>query len=103
MHFRVRSGKFLGYMISKNRVRANSDKVKAIMDMAPPRNIKEVQRLTGRMVALNRFLSKSAVRGSPFFKALRRGPQFEWTSECQKAFDELKAHIAKLSTLTSPE
>nr|XP_027102165.1 uncharacterized protein LOC113723098 [Coffea arabica] len=63
--FGVRSGKFLGYMISKDGVRANPDKVKAIMDMAPPRNIKEVQRLAGRMAALSRFLSKSAVRGSP--------------------------------------
>nr|XP_027123971.1 uncharacterized protein LOC113740625 [Coffea arabica] len=100
--FGVRSGKFLGYMISKDGVRANPDKVKAIMDMAPPRSIKEVQRLAGRMAALNRFLSKSAVRGSPFFKALRRGPQFEWTPECQRAFDELKAHIARLPALTSP-
>ncbi|XP_071926285.1 uncharacterized protein [Coffea arabica] len=100
--FGVRSGKFLRYMISKNGIRANPDKVKAIMDMAPPRNIKEVQRLAGRMAALNRFLSKSAVRGSPFFRALRRGPQFEWTPECQRAFDELKAHIARLPALTSP-
>ncbi|XP_027183804.1 uncharacterized protein LOC113782091 [Coffea eugenioides] len=100
--FGVRSGKFLGYMISKDGVRANPDKVKAIMDMAPPRSIKEVQRLAGRMAALNRFLSKSAVRGSPFFKALRRGPQFEWTPECQQAFDELKAHITQLPSLTSP-
>ncbi|XP_027099188.1 uncharacterized protein [Coffea arabica] len=69
--FGVRSGKFLGYMISKEGVRANPDKIKAILDMAPPRNIKEVQRLIGRMAALNRFLSRSAVRGSPFFKALK--------------------------------
>ncbi|XP_027088595.2 uncharacterized protein [Coffea arabica] len=90
-------------MISQNGVRANPDKVKAIMDMAPPRNIKEVQRLAGRIAALNKFLSKSAVRGSPFFKTLRRGPQFEWTSECQKAFDDLKVHIAQLQALSSPE
>ena len=57
--FEVRSGKFLGYMISKDGVRANPDKVKAIMDMTPPRNIKKVQRLAGRMAVLNRFLSKS--------------------------------------------
>ncbi|CDO99984.1 unnamed protein product [Coffea canephora] len=54
------------------------------------------------MAALNRFLSKSAVRGSPFFRALRRGPQFEWTPECQRAFDDLKTHIARLPALTSP-
>ncbi|XP_071900985.1 uncharacterized protein [Coffea arabica] len=101
--FGVRSGKFLGYMISKEGVRANPDKIKAIMDMAPPRNIKEVQRLTGRMAALNRFLSKSAVRGSPFFKALKGGRQFEWNPECQKEFDELKEHLVRLPALTSPE
>ncbi|KAK4384018.1 hypothetical protein Sango_3099700 [Sesamum angolense] len=59
----VRSGKFLGYMVSKNGMEANPDKVKAILDMSPPKTIKEVQRLTGRMAALNRFLSKSAERG----------------------------------------
>ena len=74
--FRVRSEKFLGYMISKG-VRANPDKIKVIMDMALPRNIKEVQRLAGRMAALNRFLSKSTVQGSPFFETLKRGPQFK--------------------------
>ena len=75
--FGVSSGKFLGYMISKDGVRSNPNKVKAIMNMASPRNIKEVQRLAARMVALSRFLLKSAVRGFPFFKVLRRGPQFE--------------------------
>ena len=101
--FGIRSGKFLGYMIFKEGVRANPDKIKAIMDMAPSRNIKEVQRLTERMAALNRFLSKSAVRGSPFFKALRGGRPFEWSSECQKAVDELKAHLVRLPALTSPK
>ncbi|XP_071906208.1 uncharacterized protein [Coffea arabica] len=101
--FGVRSGKFLDYMISKEGLRVNPDKIKAITDMAPLRNIKEVQRLTGRMAALNRFLSKSAVRGSPFFRALKGGRQFEWSPECQKVFDDLKEHLARLPALTSPE
>ncbi|XP_071905826.1 uncharacterized protein [Coffea arabica] len=50
--FGVRSEKFLGYMIFKKRVKANPDKINAIMDMAPPQNIKEVQRLAGRMALL---------------------------------------------------
>ena len=101
--FGVRSRKFLGYMISKEVVRANLDKIKAIIDMAPHRNVKKVQRLTGRMAVLDRFLSKSAVWDSHFFKALRGGSQFEWRSECQKAFDELKTHLTRLPALTSPE
>lgn len=101
--FGVRSGKFLDYMVSKEGIRANPDKLKAIMDMAPPQTIKEVQRLTGRMAALNRFLSRSAVRGLPFFKTLKGGPGFEWTQECQGAFEELKRYLAELPALTSPQ
>ena len=46
--FGVRSGRFLGFLVSREDIRANSDKLQAIIDMAPPRNVKEVQRLTGR-------------------------------------------------------
>ena len=73
------------------------------MDMARPRNVKEVQRLTGRMAALNRFLSRSAVRGLPFFRILKVPKDFQWTEECQKAFTDLKAYLAELPTLTAPE
>ena len=50
----------LGYIISSEGIRANLDKTKAIMSMAEPVNKKEVQRLTGRIAALNRFFSRSA-------------------------------------------
>ncbi|XP_071917197.1 uncharacterized protein [Coffea arabica] len=73
------------------------------MDMAPPRNIKEIQRLTGRMVALNRFLSRSAVRALPFFRILKAPKDFQWIEECQKTFTDLKAYLAELPTLTAPE
>ncbi|KAL0373153.1 UNVERIFIED_CONTAM: hypothetical protein Scaly_0996900 [Sesamum calycinum] len=50
----------------------NPAKIKAILDMGPPTNINEVQRLIGRMAALSRFISKSAKKGLPFFKTLRK-------------------------------
>ena len=52
--FRVASGKFLGFMVSHRGIEANPEKIKAILDMKPPQNIKEVQSLTGRVVALDR-------------------------------------------------
>ena len=82
--FGVSSGKFLGFMVSQRRIEANPDKIQAILDMEPPKNIKEVQSLTGRVVALNRFISKTIDKCLPFFKVLRKA--FEWTDECQKAF-----------------
>ena len=90
-------------MVSREGIRANPEKLQAIMDMAPPRNVKEVQQLTGRMAALNRFLSRSTVRGLPFFRILKAPKDFHWTEECQKAFTDLKAYLAELPTLTVPE
>ena len=82
--FGVSSGKFIGFMVSHRRIEANLDKIQVILNMEPPRNIKEVQSLTGRVVALNRFVSTTTDKCLPFFKVLKKA--FEWTDECQKAF-----------------
>ena len=58
--FRVSLGKFLGFMITHRGIEVNLDLIKAINDLHLPRNPKEVQRLTGMTVALNRFISQSA-------------------------------------------
>ena len=55
--FGVASGKFLGFMVNQRGIEANPDKIRAILEMASPKNIKDVQRLTGRIAALNRFVS----------------------------------------------
>ena len=51
--FGVGSGKFLGYMVTHRGIEVNPDQIKAIRDLKPPRNAKEVQKLTGMIVALN--------------------------------------------------
>ena len=89
--FRVSSGKFLGFMVSQKGIEANPDKIQAILNMKLPKNIKEVQSLIGRVVALNRFVSRATDKCLPFFKVLRKA--FEWTDECQKAFQDLKNYL----------
>ena len=64
-------GKVLGYIIEPEGIRANPKKTKAITSLVEPSTKKEVQKLTGRIAALNRFISKSAECCLPFFKALR--------------------------------
>ncbi|KAL0451531.1 UNVERIFIED_CONTAM: hypothetical protein Slati_1131200 [Sesamum latifolium] len=100
--FGVSGGRFLGFMVTQRGIEANPDKIKAILDMGPPININEVQRLTGRIAALSRFISKSAKKGLPFFKTLRKVKNFEWTEECQQAFEDLKTYLAKLPLLVKP-
>ena len=77
-------GKFLGFMVSQRGIEANLEKVRAIIDMTSLRTIKEVQKLTGRIAALNRFVSRATDKCLPFFKTLKQA--FAWTDECEAAF-----------------
>ncbi|XP_042410036.1 uncharacterized protein LOC121999416 [Zingiber officinale] len=67
--------------------------------MSPPRNLKEAQRLTGRIIALSRFILKTTDQSLPFFKILRRATKFQWDAECDKAFEELKVYLNSLPVL----
>jgi hypothetical protein len=69
--FGVPSGKLLGFIVSNRGIEANPVKITAITDMEAPATIKDVQKLTGCMVALNRFISQLGERGLPFFKLLK--------------------------------
>jgi hypothetical protein len=90
--FGVSSGKFLEFMVSQRGIEANPDKIKAILEMSPPTTVKEVQSLTEKAAALNRFVSRSTDKCLPFFKILWKA--FQWTEECQHAFEELKVYLS---------
>ena len=62
------------------------------MKMEPPRNIKEVQSLNGKIAALNRFVSRATDKCLPFFRMLKKF--IEWTVECQQVFENLKAYLS---------
>ena len=62
------------------------------MELEPPRMVKTVQSLNGKVAALNRFVSKATDKCLPFFYVLRKS--FEWTDECQKAFEDLKKYLS---------
>jgi hypothetical protein len=70
--FGVSSGKFLGFMVSQRGIEANPEKVRAVLEMEAPKTTKQLQRLTGRITALNRFISRSTDKCLPFFKILRK-------------------------------
>ncbi|GKV49730.1 hypothetical protein SLEP1_g56466 [Rubroshorea leprosula] len=73
--FGVESGKFLGFMVSRKGIEVNPEKIKAVAEMEPPKSVKDVQRLTGRVAALHRFISKSVDKCLSFFKIMRLAAQ----------------------------
>ena len=56
------------------------------MEMTSPKMVKEVQKLTGRIAPLNRFVSKTTDKCLPFFRTPKQA--FTWTEECENAFQE---------------
>jgi hypothetical protein len=81
--FGVPSGKLLRFIISNRGIEANPMKILAITDMGAPATIKDVQKLTGCMAALNRFISRLGERRLPFFKLVKRQDKFRWTKEAE--------------------
>jgi hypothetical protein len=100
--FGIRKWQLLGCMVSKRGIQANPQKIEALRRMQPPRNRKEVQRLTGRIASLNRFISKAAERSLPFFKVLRVNLVFQWGVEQQQAFEDLKKYLEEAAVMTKP-
>ncbi|KAL6329358.1 hypothetical protein AAG906_017666 [Vitis piasezkii] len=100
--FGVSAGKFLGFMVSQRGIEVSPDQVKAVMETLPPRNKKELQRLTGKLVALGRFIARFTDELRPFFLAIRNAGAQGWTNDCQTAFEKIKHRLMQPPILSSP-
>ncbi|GJY52781.1 reverse transcriptase domain-containing protein [Tanacetum coccineum] len=104
--FGMEEGKFLGYIVSSKGIRANPEKAKVVVNMPSPSNLKQMQQLSGKLAALNIFLSKAAKRALPCLDTLKKctnKKDFHWTTEAEEAFKAMKKLIAELPTLTAPK
>ena len=70
--FGVSAGKFFGFIVNSLGIEANPYKIKVVLDMLPPLNIKDIQCLTGRITASSRFVSKANDKCQPFFQVLKK-------------------------------
>ena len=98
--FGVSAGKLLGFIVNNRGIEANPDKIKVVLDMLPSSNIKDIQRLTGRIVAMSRFVSRANDKCRPFFQVLKK--VFQWDVHCQEAFTVLKTYLSSPPILVSP-
>ena len=90
-------------MVTHRGIEVSPDQIRAVHSMQPSRNPKEVQKFTGMIAALNRFISRSADRCRPFFLLLYKWKGFEWTEECALAFQQLKEYLSWPPIMSSPE
>jgi len=101
--FGVESGKFLDFMLIHRDIEANPGKCKAITKMRSPENVKEIQRLIGRITTLSMFVPKLAQKSKPIVKLLRKASKFQWTNECEGIFLQLKAFLASPPVIQKPD
>ena len=101
--FGVPLGQLLRFLVSHRGIEASAKQIRAITEMGPRRCVKDVQKLTGYMAALNCFISRLSKKGLPFFKLLKKTDKFEWTEEANEAFKRLKAYLSSSPVLTPPK
>jgi hypothetical protein len=101
--FGIHKVKVLGCLVSTKGIEANPDKIKALIEMQDPVSVKDVQKLTGRVAALNRFIPRAVERTLPFFQVLRSTKNFQWSKNQKQVFQELKDLLSNMTKLCRPE
>jgi hypothetical protein len=100
--FGVPRGMLLGFIVSERGIEANSEKIAAITNMGPIKDLKGVQRVMGCLADLSRFISRLGERGLPLYCLLRKTERFTWTPEAEEALGNLKALLTSAPILVPP-
>ena len=101
--FGVSVGKFLGFMVTQRGIEVNPDQIKVVMETSAPSSKKEPQRLTGRLIALGRFIARFTDKLRPFFLVLKGASAIGWTEDCQFVFEGIKHYLTQPPILSSPQ
>jgi hypothetical protein len=100
--FGVPRGMLLGFIISERGIEANPEKIVAITNMGPIKDLKGVQRVMGCLAALSRFILRLGEKGLPLYRLLRKAERFTWTPEAEEALRNLKALLTNAPILVLP-
>jgi hypothetical protein len=74
--FGVPAGKLLGFLVSSRGIEVNPGKIHAIERMKPPTNLKEVQKFTGCLASLSRFISQLGEKALPLYQLMKKSDTF---------------------------
>src|SRR6266480_1299943 len=100
--FGVPAGKLLGFLVSRRGIEANLAKIAAIERMALPQKLIDVQKFTGCLASLGRFVSRLGEKALPLYALMKKSDRFTWTPQADVAFKELKLMLSTAPILASP-
>jgi len=100
--FGVPAGKLLGFLVSSRGIEANPTKIKAVERMELPRCLNDVQKFTGCLASLSRFVCRLGEKALPLYQLMKKSDKFIWTPQADNAFHELKKMLVTAPILASP-
>ena len=95
--------KYLGFVVNREGLSVDVDKVQAILDVSPPRNVTEVRRFVGMASWYRRFVKDFASIVAPLTSLTKKRSPWKWTAECQKSFEFIKNSLVSAPILTCPD
>jgi hypothetical protein len=101
--FGMSSGILLKHIVGPHGLQVDMDKVKTMLALLVPSNVKEIQGFLGCVGYYRRFIEGYAKRAIPLTELLKKDTEFEWTGNRQKAFEDLKIQLATAPILSSPD
>ena len=84
----------MGFLVSERGIECNPEKIAAIERMDQPKNLKQVQKFTGFLALLSRFLSRLGEKAIPLYQLMKKTEKFTWTPQTNEAFQELKCMMS---------
>jgi hypothetical protein len=93
--FGIPRGMLLGFIVFERGIEANLKKIAAITKMRHIQDLKGVQRVTGCLAALSRFISRLGEKALPLYRLLKKSEHYSWTLEAEEALTRLKAMLSK--------
>jgi hypothetical protein len=101
--FGVPAGQLLGFIVSHRGIEVNPKKIKAILEISRPNDLKDVHQLTGCMAAVSRFISRLGEKALPLYKLMNKSDEFIGTDEADAAVKDLKRLLSTAPVLAAPE
>jgi hypothetical protein len=101
--FGVPAGQLLGFIVSHRGIEVNPEKIKAILDISLPNDLKDVHRLIGCVAAVSIFISRLGEKALPLYKLMKKSDKFVWTDEADAALKDLKRVLSTAPVLAALE
>ena len=94
---------YLGHLLTTNGIKPQTEKIKAISEMKPPKNQKGVREFLGMVGYYRRFINRFADAARPMTKLVRKETKFDWSEGCQAGFEYLRSCLTKAPILKYPD